>query len=215
MIKFLVVRHGFSLANQQEIFAGATDIPLSETGLKQANLVSEYLLKNYTIDAVYSSELTRAKDTVKQVSEHLAIPLITLPAFNEIFGGKWEGVTFAEIYAKYKDDLLTWRNDIYNSRCTGGESFLELKNRVTKGLQSLAFNRENEGKTIVIASHAGAIRSLLAGILNLNERECSELGWVANASTTTIVYDNGKFTVESLGYADYLASLKTELPNNI
>ena len=94
MLEILIVRHGHSVANDLGIFAGATDVPLSQIGNQQAELVSNYILQNYTIDAIYSSELSRAKNTVSLVSEKLAIPIITNPSFNEIYGGKWENETF-------------------------------------------------------------------------------------------------------------------------
>ncbi|MBR4420373.1 MAG: histidine phosphatase family protein [Clostridia bacterium] len=215
MIKFLLVRHGNSVANQQEIFAGATDIPLSEIGKKQAQFVCDYILNNFKVDAVYSSELDRAKSTVSQIAEQLNLPLVTIPAFNEIFGGAWEGITFAEIYKKYTVDLLTWLNDISNSKCTNGESFKQLKERAFAGLKTLAEDNKNDGKTLVIASHAGALRAILSVILKLSDKECNELGWVSNASVTTVNYDNGVFTVERLGYDEYLENCKTELPKNI
>lgn len=213
MIKFLIVRHGHSIANEKSTFAGITDIPLSETGKKQAKAVSEYILQNYKIDAIYSSELTRAKDTVKLVSETLNIPIITNSSFNEIYGGKWEGLTFERIYQLYPNDLTCWLTDILNSRCTEGESFSELSARTVKGLKNLTV--DNEGKTVLIATHAGALRSLLSGILNLSASECANLGWVSNASLTTIIYDNGNFSITQKGYDEYLNSLKTALPKNI
>ena len=215
MVKFLLVRHGNSVANQQEIFAGATDIPLSEIGKKQAQFVCDYILNNFKVDAVYSSELDRAKSTVSQIAEQLNLPLVTIPAFNEIFGGSWEGITFAEIYKKYTVDLLTWLNDISNSKCTNGESFKQLKERAFAGLKTLAEDDKNDGKTLVIASHAGALRAILSVILKLSDTQCNELGWVSNASVTTVNYDNGAFTVERLGYDEYLENCKTELPKNI
>ena len=213
MIEFLIVRHGHSVANEKGIFAGATDVPLSETGMKQAELVSNFILENYSIDAIYSSELSRAKDTVKKVSEKLNLPIITNPAFNEIYGGKWENVTFEEIYKKYPEDLLRWRNDIANSKCTEGESFSALRKRTINGLNSLA--EKHEGERVIIATHAGATKAMLCTILNLTNEECANFDWVSNASITTVTYNNKTFTVKQFSYDEYLSSLKTSLPNNI
>ena len=71
MVKFLIVRHGHSVANEQSIFAGITDVALSKIGEQQAEAVSNYILNNHQIDAIYSSQLSRAKNTIKKVSESL------------------------------------------------------------------------------------------------------------------------------------------------
>ncbi len=213
MIEFLIVRHGHSVANEKGIFAGATDVPLSETGKKQAELLSNFILENYTVNAIYSSELTRAKDTVKKVSEKLNLSIITNPSFNEIYGGKWENVTFEEIYKLYPNDLLRWRNDIANSKCTEGESFSDLRKRTINGLNLLA--EKHEGERIIIATHAGATKAMLCSILNLTNEECAKFDWVSNASITTVIYNNKIFSVKQFSYDEYLSSLKTSLPNII
>lgn len=213
MIEFLIVRHGHSVANEKGIFAGATDVPLSKIGKKQAELVSDYIIENYSVNAIYSSELTRAKDTVKKVSERLNVPIITNPAFNEIYGGKWENVTFEEIYKKYPEDLLRWRNDIANSKCTDGESFSNLRERTINGLKSLTVN--HDGERIIIATHAGATKAMLCSIMNLSAEECAKLDWVSNASITTVIFNEGKFSLKQFSFDAYLSSLKTTLPNNI
>ena len=213
MVKILIVRHGHSVANEKQIFAGATDVPLSEIGKKQAELVSNYILNNYSVDAIYSSELSLAKNTVIKVSETINLPINTNNSFNEVFGGKWESITFEEIYNKYPNDLLTWLNDIGNSRCTDGESFSELRKRAFEGLKEIA--KQNEGKTLVLATHAGVSRALICAILNLSNDESNRIGWVSNASITTVIYNNGSFSLEQIGFDEYLNELKTSLPKNI
>lgn len=215
MIKFLVVRHGQSVANEKEIFAGVSNVELTNIGIQQAELACNYLLDNFTIDAVYASELQRARNTVKKISDTLNIPLGTLPCFNEVNGGVWEGVNFHEIYKIYTQDFTCWLTDIVNTRCTGGESFKEASSRVYNGLVELAKKPENDAKTIVIGAHACIIRALLYKVMNLTDEECNKMGWVPNASTTTIIYDNGKFEVTELGYNGYLGDLKTQLPKHV
>ena len=68
MVKILLVRHGQSLSNDSGTITGQIDSPLSNLGLKQAELVSNYIFKNYSVNAIYSSDLTRAVDTLKPLS---------------------------------------------------------------------------------------------------------------------------------------------------
>jgi broad specificity phosphatase PhoE len=65
MKKFILVRHGQSDANANGYLVGIKEAPLSPKGEKQANAVSEYILKTYKVDVIYSSPLERACNTVK------------------------------------------------------------------------------------------------------------------------------------------------------
>ena len=65
MTTFILVRHGESMANKTKSYAGHIDIPLSEEGFLQAEAVSRYIEENFKVDAVYSSDLSRAYNTIK------------------------------------------------------------------------------------------------------------------------------------------------------
>ena len=112
MTKFIIVRHGQSEANLKEIYAGRFDVPLTATGKKQAELVTEYVLKTYRVDAVYSSPLLRARETVKEIAIKAGVPLLLCDGIEEIFGGEWEGKTLPEIAKNYAKDALLWKDDI-------------------------------------------------------------------------------------------------------
>ena len=79
----------------------------------------------------------------------------------------------------------------------------------------IAENNLNENKNILIATHAGVIRSLLSSIMNLSDEECNKIGWVTNASITTVKYKDANFTIEKISEDNFLTSLKTQLPKNI
>lgn len=213
MVTFYLVRHGHSVANDKQIFAGTTDMPLSNIGKQQAQLVSDYIIDNLVIDKVYSSQLSRAYDTVLKVANKLNLTIEKIPEFNEIYGGLWEGLPFETILNDYSEEFLKWLTDIANSKCTMGESFNELKERAFKKLKELAL--ACNGKRVLIATHAGTIRSLICAINNLTSKECNDLGWVSNASLTTVVFDNDKFKITSISYDDYLNDLKTSLPKTV
>ena len=68
MVKFIVVRHGFSSSNLDKTLTGHLDAPLVEMGYKQGQAVSEYIFNNYKIDAIYSSDLIRAVQTVEKLA---------------------------------------------------------------------------------------------------------------------------------------------------
>ena len=95
----LLIRHGFSTSNEDATLTGQSDAPLTPLGRLQGDAASRYLLEKYKIDAVYSSDLSRAVDTAK-----LAIPgcePIQLPLLREISIGGLTGEYIAAVREKY------------------------------------------------------------------------------------------------------------------
>ena len=69
MTKIILIRHGESEANRDNIFAGHLDVDLQEYGLKQAQKTAEYVLEKYQVSRVYSSDLKRAYKTGRCVAD--------------------------------------------------------------------------------------------------------------------------------------------------
>ena len=211
MTKFIIVRHGQSEANLKEIYAGRFDVPLTETGRKQAALVTEYVLKTYRVDAVYSSPLLRTRETVKKIAEKANVPLQICEGIAEICGGEWEGKTLPEIAKTYTKDALLWKNDIGNSRPTGGESFAEVQARADKALRDIAKTHENQN--VVIGTHGGVIRCMQCHFENKPISYMKEIDWVPNASVSEVNFENGRYTPVKMGYTGHLEGLITLLAN--
>ena len=152
MTRLILIRHGQSEANELNVFAGNYDIELTELGCNQAECTAKYIAENYKVDKVYASDLKRAFKTAQIIAEKFGLEVIPEKGFREIFAGEWEAVKFDELSEKYPEDWDKWRNDLGNSRCTGGESVRELGERVINTLKKVA--EENDGKTIVIGTHA-------------------------------------------------------------
>ncbi len=211
MTKFIIVRHGQSEANLKEIYAGRFDAPLTEIGRKQAALVTEYVLKTYRVDAVYSSPLLRARETVKEIAERAGVPLQICEGIAEIYGGEWEGKTLPEIAKNYTQDALLWKDDIGNSRPTGGESFAEVQARADKALREIAKTHENQN--VVIGTHGGVIRSMQCLFENQPISYMKEIDWQPNASVSEVNFENGRYTPVKMGYTGHLEGLITLLAN--
>lgn len=212
MTRFIMIRHGHSLANSRKEFGGQCDYALSDLGRLQAEKCAE-ALKNEKIDAIYASDLKRAYDTAVPVAERQGVPIILHKGLREIFAGEWEGKLFDELCVKYEADYTVWRTDIGRARCTGGESVAELSERVLKALSDIA--KDNEGKTVCIATHATPIRAVCATASGLTAEEMVAIPWVSNASVSLFEYENGRFTAVYTDRADYLGDLITNLPANV
>lgn len=212
MTKFIMIRHGFSVANNEKRFAGHSDFPLTEIGKKQAERCAE-ALKDEHIDAIYSSDLSRAFETAIPVAKAHGFAVIPNKGLREIFAGEWEGKSFDELDESYAESYGVWKSDIGHARPDGGESVAELYSRILTTLGEIA--KDNEGKTVCIATHATPIRAVCTAAAGYDSGEMALIPWTANASISLFEYENGRFTVVYTSKTDHLGDLTTKLPTNV
>ena len=208
MTRLILVRHGESLYNLEKRYTGQTDVPLTEKGRKQATLTAKYVLENYHIDAVYSSDLCRAVDTAKPVAEPLGLEIKTDARLREIYAGKWQGILFAEVREHFKEDYDLYKSDKNKGRTTGGESALEVRDRVYAAILDIA--EKNPDKTVFIATHNGPLMAIQSPILNI---DINEVKSTSNNSVTEVVYNNGSFEIVKFDYTEHLGDLVTSFKN--
>ena len=164
MVKFIIARHGYSIYNKEKRFTGQIDIPLDKIGERQAELIADYVTKNFKVDAIYSSDLDRAVMTAMPTAKRLSLPITQRRDLREINEGCWQGMKFDEVRKIYSRELLEWEMSDGSVKAGGGESYNELRARMCAGLQRIA--EENDGKTVLIITHGGALKALLLGWTN-------------------------------------------------
>lgn len=213
MTTILLVRHGESTANLHDIFAGHYDPELTALGHRQAECTARFLFENYTVDAVYSSDLQRARDTGRHFAEKAGLSVTTDSRLREIFAGEWEEKTFAAVEETYAADWDTWRTDPANAVCTGGESVRQLADRVFTALTDIA--KENEGKTVLVTSHATPIKVTMWQIMGGDPETLKSIDWVSNASVTELHWDGSRFSLGKISQDAHLADMRTSLNINI
>jgi broad specificity phosphatase PhoE len=103
--------------------------------------------------------------------------------------------------------------DIGNAHCPEGESVKELGERIMTELTKIA--EENDGKTVVVATHATPIRVAQTLIQYGTLEEMKNVKWVSNASVTILESKNGKWSCPKVSIDEHLADLKTALPTNV
>ncbi len=190
----IFMRHGQSLGNATHSLLGHTDLGLSELGHRQAELAVP-AVKTKNIDIIYSSDLKRAVETAEPSAKALGLPVHPTADFREIFLGDWEGVSCRDL-AEANDPIymIDFKSRFGYFRAPGGESSEELGERIYKMAEKYA--RENEGKTLLIACHAAAIRTLCAKVLGYDKDGLSsKIDFPQNASLTTLTYENGGFAL--------------------
>ena len=209
----LLVRHGESEANKEQIFGGHFNAPLIENGVIQAETTAKYIKENYKVHKVYASDLKRAFVTGSCIAKAVGAEIIKDTGLREIFGGEWEGIKYSEVERLYGEEFEIWKKHTGKARCTGGESVEELGIRVMKTLRKIA--EENKGKTVVIATHATPVRvtQCLVNTGSLDEMENTP--WVSNASVTELIYKKGKWELGKIGIDEHLSDLRTTLPKSV
>lgn len=214
MTRLLFIRHGQSESNLAGAFTGHTDVALTDLGRRQAQAAAEYVVSAYSIDAVYASDLQRAFHTGKAVADRLGLTVQPHKGLREIYAGKWEGMPFTYLLATYPETYAgTWRNDIGNSVCDDGESVAQLQQRVVAAATEIA--EANDGKTVVIATHATPIRTMECLCRGQGLSQMQNIPWVANASVSEFHYENGIFTEIVSSYDKHLGSMVSNLPANV
>ncbi len=202
MVKFVIVRHGYSEFNKQGRFSGQADIALDEIGKEQAYSIAKYAAKNFKIDSIYSSDLCRAYETARPTAEMLGLPIVKEKELRELHVGEWQGMLVKEIEKEYPEEFALFKNNVGLARPVGGESYPELMVRAAKIFDKIA--KENEGKTVFVATHGGIVRALRCAWAGITPEGIQEVAHVKNASISVAEYSDGKGVFTEIGYTGHL-----------
>ena len=165
--RFLVFRHGETNWNREERFQGQLDIPLNEHGVAQARRLIEPL-KRQRIQAILSSDLSRALATAETIADPLGIRIFSDARLREAHLGIAQGLTRAEIEAKLGVQWVDrWRSvQLTDADLSypGGESGRAIMERTFACLEAFALQNP-EIETLGVATHGGVIRRLMQRLL--------------------------------------------------
>lgn len=157
-----LVRHGATGYNDQDLFQGVLDNSLSEKGKQESEKLAQRL-KDETIDIIFHSPLTRARQTAEIINQYHQAELCQVDGFIEMDMGDWEGLNFFKVVkeqAKIYQQLVTDPS----AKVPGGESFDQVFNRVKPGVDKVIASKE---KSILISAHAMVNRAILGHLLGL------------------------------------------------
>lgn len=170
-MKIYLVRHGQTTHNRDGIRQGQYDTRLTDLGIKQAKNIADRL-KEHKFDMIYSSDLTRAHDTTKQITKHHKNEIILDKRLRERCVGIFQNKKREEI------DFDSLPGDYWNQRPPEGESFIDQINRVKEFVKEL----DDKDHTLIV-SHGGTIRALLHVFLDI---ELDRLKEVKHSKNTAL-----------------------------
>ena len=163
-LRLLLVRHAETEWNRERRYQGWRDTPLSETGRGQAEAVGR-LLARERLAAVWSSPLGRARETAVAIAAPHELLVSPAEAFKEMRFGDWEGLTRAEVSARFPALYQVWSATPHLVMVPGGETLAEVRRRVLGGLDDL--RAAHDGQTICLVAHGISSRILILEALGL------------------------------------------------
>ncbi len=177
--KLYLVRHGQSAGNAQGRFGGHGPTPLSSLGVRQAEITANMLARE-AVTAIYSSDLERALQTARPLSELTGVPITPTTAFRERNVGVLEGLTFDESKETFPKDYYALVNRNVHHVITNGESYRHLLRRSTTELWEIL--RNHSGERIAVFSHTGAICFLTLHLMGAIRPDTKQTPWIVTSN---------------------------------
>ena len=168
-----LVRHGSVVGAETRRFIGHLDVPLSPLGERQIALVASRL-GSVKIDAVYTSDLGRARASAEIVAAPHRLRPVAVPELREFAMGRWEGLTAEEIRAEDDVAFATWMADVAGYQFPEGESLAQLAERAWPAFERIVAT--HNGSSVAIVAHGGTNRLILCRALGLGAERLLALG---------------------------------------
>lgn len=177
--QLVVLRHGRTSWNATGRFQGQADIPLDERGMAQAAQAAG-VLSELAPSAIYSSDLTRARQTAEPLARSCGLPVVTDQRLREIHVGSWEGLTIDELFSQVDDDLKrAWLAGEDVRRSATGETVAEVGERAGAALDEIGLAAPN-GSTVVAVMHGLAARAGVCRLLGFPTESWKRLSGLHN-----------------------------------
>lgn len=210
MSETLLIRHGETAWNAAGIFRGRADVPLSENGLRQAELLAEYL-SDKKIDVIYASPLERARNMAEIITGRQGLEVKSAPDLIDIDFGEWQGLSHQEVKDRYPELHRQWVEYPERVMFPNGESLKQVRERAEGFVKRLAASYE--GKTAALVAHRVVNKVLICALLGLDESHF----WNIRQDTggiTTFSYENGRFILTGHNDTSFLGPVGGARPGD-
>ncbi len=242
-MKLVLLRHGESEWNRENLFTGWADVDLSETGREEAKTAGQLLRQNgFDFDVCYTSYLKRAINTLNLVLEEMDrewLPVIKSWKLNERHYGALQGLNKSETAQKYgEDQVKIWRRSfdvrppVLETEDERNPALLEqyrgishsdlplcesLKDTIARALpyyEKVIYEDMKQGKRVLVAAHGNSIRALVKTFDNLSEEEIMEVNIPTGIPLVYEFNDQGKVIKKYyLGDEEYIKAKINKVSN--
>lgn len=199
--KLIVIRHAETTWNRDKRMQGTTDTPLSDVGRAQAQALGRRLAGR-EFCALYSSDLSRARDTARAIAEHTGRELVIEPRLQERRFGIFEGLVATEIVSRYPEEHARFASRDPDYEVPGGESARDFVRRCIGCLSEIA--GRHRGEEVVVVTHGLVLDSLYRAAHGLEHGEPRPVPLI-NASVNLFGYSGGAWRMDLWGDVSHLA----------
>jgi broad specificity phosphatase PhoE len=194
MTEMWLIRHGQTDWNLKNLIQGQQDIPLNATGMAQARNLA-LSLANIHFDAIYSSDLIRARQTAAILGEQLHLPVILDRRLREINQGNWEGLAFEEIKRRFDPNFSRSEVDLLAPRTEGAESIAEVAVRMVEAANDI--HEKHNGHRILVSSHGLAVAALY---LTANQKNLRDVfAYIPDNAQPLVIKVDSSITLPDFG----------------
>ena len=152
--RILAIRHGQTVWNADSRIQGHTDIALDTVGEWQAQRLA-LALGDEELQAIYSSDLTRARQTAAPLAARKGLQPRVDPGLRERGFGEFEGLSFKQIEQRWPEQAEAWRRRDPDFGARGGEVLRDFRDRVVAAVTRLA--QAHRGQSIALVTHGGVL----------------------------------------------------------
>ena len=201
MSLFYFLRHSATDWNMEGRICGSTDVPLSDLGRRQAQLLGRRF-ETLPVEALYSSPLRRALDTAIVIGESVGLSPLVDSRLAELNYGEWEGATFAEIVRATPGLYHAWEENPADLAPPRGETGVHLVERAAPFLAEVA--QRHPCGNVVVVCHKTVCRLLACQIMGVPLTEYRRRVPMDNAALNIFEAQNGKWRVATLNDTSHL-----------
>jgi len=199
LTQIILARHGQTAWNKGEVFRGHTDIDLDETGVRQAELLADYLA-GFKIDAVYCSPRQRALKTAQAIALRQKLEVQPMAEIDDISFGRWEGKPIDQVRQEDKVLFTQWALTPDLVKLPGGESLDEVTQRAMALVRDIV--QQYQGN-VVLVSHQVVHKALILGMLGLDNSHFWKVV-MDTAAITTFSWQQNMFVLKEHNNVCYL-----------
>jgi phosphoserine phosphatase len=190
MTTVLLARHGESDWNRAKRWQGFADRPLTDVGRRQADELADRL-EGTELDAIYASDLQRARETAEAVARRRGLEVRTTRDLREVDVGSWSGLTREEAEAGYPEAYARWLQG--GEGWDDGETYEQLQTRVVRAMTRIA--AAHDGGRVLVVAHGGTIRAIHASALGVDVHTYRRIQRVEpNATLSAVCIEDGRLT---------------------
>jgi broad specificity phosphatase PhoE len=202
MSTIMLIRHGDTDWNVEEIFRGRADIDLNETGIKQAELLAKYL-EEVPLEAVYSSPLKRALKTAEIIANLHGVDVTPSQELMDFDYGDWQGLSNEVVKDKYKNLYEKWLTTPHLVKMPKGESLDDVRKRAVSLVNQVTTRHQG---IVALVSHRVILKVIICALLGLDNSHFWNIK-VDTCGITTFVCKDGNFILEKHNDTSFLKSI--------